>query len=404
MEFKNITLLFSISIISIFTSNAQENLKESFKDTITYNEENTEKVIAFGSFIEASIHENNPDNYNSKFNKESFFENVFNYYPEINREDEFVKGFTNGLKKSLDSFPTRIITEVENGSYYDFINYSYDYESQTYYLLFRLYSLETGMNYHNYRIQKNKNKIEFSDIYVYVTGEFLADTIGRLLRYSIPEIEKEDDGKQYQIDKDSKTLFNAIMYNKSGLFDKAYEAMEKLESGLSKEKFVLILKTLMASQIDETKYLKSLEDLISTFPEDPTLALNRIDYHIFREEYFEAIQVINQLQNETEDDFLNFIKGTVAFQDGNYDLAFNMFSFIIEDYPGFFDGQVGYLNVLVMMENYADAIIYLDTLLAEGYDKSSLIVYLEEDDESGENILELFIQTEDFKAWKTKKD
>ena len=260
------------------------------------------------------------------------------------------------------------------------------------------------MNYHNYRIQKNKNKIEFSDIYVYVTGEFLADTIGRLLRYSIPEIEKEDDGKQYQIDKDSKTLFNAIMYNKSGLFDKAYEAMEKLESGLSKEKFVLILKTLMASQIDETKYLKSLEDLISTFPEDPTLALNRIDYHIFREEYFEAIQVINQLQNETEDDFLNFIKGTVAFQDGNYDLAFNMFSFIIEDCPGFFDGQVGYLNVLVMMENYADAIIYLDTLLAEGYDKSSLIVYLEEDDESGENILELFIQTEDFKAWKTKKD
>jgi hypothetical protein len=94
----------------------------------------------------------------------------------------------------------------------------------------------------------------------------------------------------------------------------------------------------------------------------------------------------------------------VAFQDGNYDLALNMFSYIIKEYPGFFDGQAGYLNVLVMMENYSEAINYLDILITEGYEKLSLIAYLEEEDETGENSLEPFILSKDFKTWKVKDD
>lgn len=403
MGFKNIVLLFSFLLINNYSINAQNNRNDIRKDTMALSDENTEKVMAFGHFIEASIHENNPDDFNSKLNSDSFFDLVFKYYPEINRKDEFVKGFRNGLKASLSAFPSKIITEVENGSYYDFVNYRYDYESETYYVLFRLYSLETGMNYHDYRVQKNKDDIEFSDMYIYVSGEYLSETIGRLLSYSIP---KEDvkAKEQSQIERDSEILYQVIMYHKSGAYGKAYEAMEQLESKLSKEKFVLILKSLIASQVDDAKYLKSLEELIATYPDDPTLALNKIDYHIYKENYFEAIQVINQLQNETEDDFLNFMKGAVAFLDGNYDLALNMFSYTIENFPGFFDGQIGYLNVLIVMENYSEAINFLDTLIAEGYEKPSLIDYLEEDDETGENILDQFIQSEDFKAWKLKED
>jgi hypothetical protein len=241
---------------------------------LSYNEENTEKVIAFGNFIQASVHENNPDDFNSKFNKESFFNHVFNNYPEINPKDKFVKGFTDGLRQSLYTFPTKIITEVENGAYYDFISYSYDYDSQTYYALFRLYSLETGMNYHNYRILKNKDNIEFSDMYIYVSGEYLAKTIGRLLSFSIPKVEVKDNNNKHIVDNDSKILFNAIMHNRSGEIEKAYNALQTLEFELSKDKFVLVLKSLLASQLDETKYLNSLEDLISTFPGDPTLRKN----------------------------------------------------------------------------------------------------------------------------------
>jgi len=377
---------------------AQEDINDRLKDTITFNEANTEKIIEFGEYIQASIHESKPENYSEKLNTETFFDRMLSNFPEIDPEDEYVLGFIEGLNEAINAFPAKIIYEVETGSYYDFINYRYDLESQTYYALFRLYSLESGMNYHDYRVQKKDGEFMFSDMYIYASGEYFTQTLGRILSYSLPK----DDSNNANSDSDQ--LMKALLFNKNGRYEEAYHTMNRIDSKLSKEKFFLVFKTLIASQLDEAKYLKSLEDLMETLPDDPTIALNKIDYYIFKEEYFEAIQVINQLQNETEDDFLNFMKGAVAFLDGNYDLAHNMFSYTIENYPDFFEGQAGYLNVIIMMEKYDEAIAYLDTLLEEGYDRQSLATYLEEEDENGENILDAFIQSEAYKTWKTKED
>lgn len=403
MGLKSLAILFLLLCNGHMRLNAQDTTKASAKDTITYSDENTQKVIEFGNSIETSIHENDPEAYISKLNKDLFYDRVLNGYSSVDREDSFIKGFLLGMDKALTSFPNEIITEVENGAYYDFISYRYDIEAQTYYALFRLYSSETGMNYHDYRIHKDNGEFQFSDMYVYLSGEHFTNTIGRMMSYTVPEkrlfglIDKKDDGE-------SKALFKAIILNNNGNYEKAYEIMNGLTSKLTKEKFFLIFKSLMASQIDEEKYLKSLEDLITTFPKDPTIALNKIDYHIYKGDYYEAIQVINQLQNETEDDFLNFMKAGVAFEDQNYDLALNLYAYTIENYTDFFEGQAGYLNTLIMMTNYKDAITYLDTLVAEGYEKSGLIDYIEEKDEYGENILEVFAKSKDYKTWKKIKN
>nr|WP_321237388.1 hypothetical protein [uncultured Psychroserpens sp.] len=379
---------------------AQDDVEDRHIGALIYSEKNTQKVIELGQQIEASIHDSDSEAYISKLNKDQFFNRLLSNYPAIDREDSFIKGFLIGMRLALKSFPDEIITEVENGAYYDFINYRYDTEAQTYYILFRLYSSETGMNYHDYRIHNANDEIQFSDMYVYLSGEHFASSLGRMMSYTIPE--KTLGTSKIESNNESKDLFKAIMYNKNGDYEKAYGLIDGLKSELSKEKFLLIIKALIASQIDETKYLKSLEDLITTFPDDQTIALNKIDYHLYKEEYFEAIQVINQLQNETEDDFLNFMKAAVAFEDANYDLALNLYGYTIENYPDFFEGQAGYLNTLVMMKNYTNATKYLDTLLAEGYDKQSLIDYIEEEDDYGENILDQFILTENYKTWKTK--
>jgi tetratricopeptide (TPR) repeat protein len=143
--------------------------------------------------------------------------------------------------------------------------------------------------------------------------------------------------------------------------------------------------------------------LIYAFPNDQTIALNKIDYHLYKEEYFEAIQVINQLQNETEDDFLNFMKAGIAFEDKNYDLALNLYTYTINNYPNFFEGQVGYLSTLIVMKNYIDTTHYLDTMIAEGYDKQGLSNYIEEEDENGVNILKAYSKSKNFLDWKKNK-
>ncbi|WP_298894191.1 hypothetical protein [uncultured Psychroserpens sp.] len=403
MGYKKQLLFFSILILSCFIVDAQELTNDIRKDTVSFSEENTQKVLEFGEFIAATVHNNDSEAFISKLNDKVFFERILSVNPSIDTEDSYIKGFLIGMKRALNSFPNEIIMEVENGAYYDFISYRYDQEAQTYYALFRMYSSESGMNYHDFRIHKENDEILFSDMYVYLSGEHFTETLGRLMTYTLPE-KKLFGLLESSPNEESKDLFKAIMHNKNGDFLKAFEIMDGLKSELAKEKFLLIFKSLIASQIDDEKYLKSLEDLINTFPDDPTILLNKIDYHIYKSEYFEAIQVINQLQNATEDDFLNYIKASVAFEDQNYDLALNYFKYTAENYPDFFEGQAGYLNTLIMMNDYPEAVNYLDELIADGYDKPAIIEYIEEDDEYGENILETFSKSKDFKAWKKKKE
>lgn len=403
MGLKSLPFLFLLLCTSNLKIYAQEDWNETLKDTMSFSDENTQKVIEFGTLIENSIYASDPDVFIANLNTDLFFERVLSDFDKVDRKDNFIEGFLIGMRQGLKAFPDEIITEVENGAYYDFISYRYAAEAQTYYALFRLYSSETGINYHDYRIYKNNDEIQFSDMYVYLTGEHFTSTIGRMMSYSIPNNPLLNQ-KISSNNGESKALYKAAILNSNGKYEKAYKIMDGLKSEFSKEKFVLIFKSLIASQLDEAKYLKSLEALFTAFPDDQTIALNKIDYHIYKGEYFEAIQVINQLQNETDDDFLNFMKANVALQDSNYDLAINLYKYTIDNYPNFFEGQAGYLSTLILMENYPDAAKYLDTLIAETYDKQALIEYIEEEDEYGENILDAFTKSEDYKTWKIKKN
>nr|WP_321222377.1 hypothetical protein [uncultured Psychroserpens sp.] len=395
MRLRNLTYVFLLLCLSTQNIAAQKINNETLKDTIAYSEENSLRVIEFAQLIETAIHDSDAETFVAKLNKDKFFNRILNDYPTLDPNDPFVKGFIVGMNRALIAFPNEIITDVENDAYYDFINYRYDEQAQTYYALFRLYSSDVGMNYHDYRIVNIDGELQFSDMYIYLVGEHFTDTIGRVMQYTMPK-----DSIVEEKNPEKKELLKAILLNKSGDYKKAYKILNGFKSELSNEKFLLIFKILVSMQLDEDKYLASLEDLIEAFPDDPTIALNRVDYHLYKENYIEAIQVINQLQNETEDDFLNFMKAGIAFEDKNYDLALNLYTYTIENYPDFFEGQVGYLSTLVLMKNYTDTSKYLDTLIEEGYDKEALIEYIEEDDEFGENILEGYAKSNEFTQWK----
>ena len=388
-------LLFSIFAI------AQNNANFNPNDTITYNDSNSEKVVALGNLIESSVLNNQSEPFVGKLYKNALLKRILQDNTTSDLNSDYLKSFVKGIKQGLDLFPQEIITEVENGAYYDFVNYRYDQNLQTYYILFRLYSAEGGLNYHDYRIHKKDSEMLISDIYLYLAGENITTTMSRLMTYVAPN--KKILGLiETTKDEGVTELFQAIQYKKSGNFELAYKLMDGITSKLSKEKFFLIFKSLMASNIDDEKYLATLKELIETHKDDPTIVLNKIDYYIYKEDYFEAIQVINQLQEDTEDDFLNFLKANVAFYDENYDFALNNYKYIVDNYPDFFEGQAGYLSTLVMMNNFKDATSFISTLISEGYDRADIINYVEEDDDNGENILEVLVQSEPYKAWKLK--
>ncbi|WP_054850628.1 lipopolysaccharide assembly protein LapB [Olleya sp. ITB9] len=404
MALKQLISSLVILLLLFKTVDAQQTFKINPNDTITYNDSNSEKVVALGSAIETAVHNNQVDDFISKWYKNVFIKRIIDLNPNSgSMTADYAKTFVSGIKKGLDKFPNEIVTEVQNGSYYDFVNYRYDQYLQTYYLLFRLYSTEGGMNYHDFRVHKKNGEMLFSDAYIYYSGENLSQTMSRLMSYVTPKdkiLGLVDSPKNKDID----NLFVALKFKNSGHYELAYKLINTIKSEVSKDKFFLIFKTLIASNVDDNKYLAALEELINTYPNDPTIVLNKIDYHIYKNEYFEAIQVINQLQEETEDDFLNYLKANVAFEDKNYDFALNNYKYTIDNYPDFFEGQAGYLSTLVMMKNYDKATKYVASLIKDGYAKQDIINYIEENDAFGLNILQPLVESKSYKNWKLKSD
>ncbi|SHH44479.1 tetratricopeptide repeat protein [Winogradskyella jejuensis] len=384
-----------ISILS-FSQNTE---KKRVKDTLSNTLANDLKVKALGDSLQNAIINYESEKFLTYFSNEEFIERLKKLNTDADYEDNFVKGLLSGVLKGFNAFPNRIISELKADGYYDFVNYRYDEYEQTYFILFRLYS-QSGLNYHDYRIRKNPDTgdFEFTDIYIYLTGEDFSQTLGRIITFTMNSSNSK--GKTLKGFQDFMQLEKAIKANQVGNPQRGYYIMEKIKGDISKDKFFLILKSMMAANLGDEEYLKSLEELFAIHGDDPTIFLNKIDYYLLKGMNYEAVECVEKLKKITEDDFLNYSKANIAYMDENYQVALDNYKYIVDNYEGFFDAQSSYLAILTVLNRNDEAIDYLNTLVEE-YDKEDLIEYLEELDENNENVFEDFIKTEAYKTWKT---
>src|SRR5690606_24729591 len=105
--------------------------------------------------------------------------------------------------------------------------------------------------------------------------------------------------------------------------------------------------------------------------------LTLVDYHIMKEEYDVAFDLVDNLQVETSDDFLNYIKGNIAFLRGDSESALAYFSYMIENYADFYLPYVNNVSLYTQQLKFDDAISVLDKLVERDYDKQLLIEYIE---------------------------
>ena len=134
------------------------------------SKENDEKVSAIAQEIEASFLDLSIDGFKQYFDNESFKYNLLKGI-DIDANDSYVKGFLNGVGKAGDKLALKVLNEIENGAYYNLINYRYNIVEKAYYFTFRMYSEETGINYHDYKVCSDGKNIKVNDIYIYLSGE-----------------------------------------------------------------------------------------------------------------------------------------------------------------------------------------------------------------------------------------
>lgn len=397
---KHIALLFLILCMSTsFSQNSHEpSLNFAVNDTI-----NDSKVIAFADLLQTSLYELDTAFFMENFDGDSFANKVIlNDEESLKKKDiqVFNKAFKVGFLGEFDIFPTNIVKSIKNDASYDVVNYYYDELESKYHLLFRAYSDDDGLNYHDYQLNYVNETFKIEDIYIYTTGEYLSDTVKQLYMLNLPRTYVDDISPK---EKRSNTVlffhdYTELLGQKK--YKEAYNLLSNLEGEIKDQKVIYIMKIQVASAINEVYYMEAIDELLKKFPKDPSTQLMAVDYFVMLKDYNATMAALEALENATSDTFVQYMRGNLSWEFNDYEGAEKAYNAIMKEYPDF---EAARLNLLYMYDEakmFTSCITLLDDFIANDfYTKQDLINFI--DDTSNEllNIpkAEIYIQ------WKEKK-
>jgi hypothetical protein len=365
------------------------------------SKENDEKVSAIAQEIEASFHDLSTDGFNEYFDTESFKVKLISNI-DFSSNDPYIRGFLDGVGDAGNKLALKIINEIENGAYYNLINYRYNIVEKAYYFTFRIYSEETGINYHDYKVCSDGKDIKVNDIYIYLSGEHLSETLNRIFKMSL------EDEKNNTFNSKGSTLnsmfkvMNAQKLLQEGKVRQAYEMVDGITGPMKNEKFFLLIKALIASSYDDKIYEDILSEFAKLYPDDPTLYLKLIDYYFLKENYKMVHIYLDKLMFETNDDFLNLMKAHAYMLQEDFINAEKYYNYIKVNYPASFSAYIGEMISLSYQNRFEETLAIAQNLVDDGYDKNELIQFFEEKEPDGSNQLEAFVRSKIYKDWKSK--
>ncbi|WP_046758769.1 tetratricopeptide repeat protein [Kordia jejudonensis] len=397
---KHIALLFLILCMSTsFSQNSHEPSSNfAVNDTI-----NDSKVIAFADLLQTSLYELDTTFFMENFDGDAFANKVILNDEESLKKEEvqvFNEAFKVGFLGKFDIFPLNIVKSIKNDASYDVVNYYYDELQRKYHLLFRAYSDEDGLNYHDYQLNYTNEVFKIEDIYIYTTGEYLSDTVKQLYMINLPRTYVDDINLE---ENRSNSILFFHDYQKliaQEKYKEAYALLSNLEGDIKDQKVIYIMKIQVASAINEIYYMEAIDELLKKFPEDPSTQLMAVDYYVMLKDYNTTMASLDALKMATSDTFVEYIRGNLAWEFNDYEAAEKAYKAIMIEYPEF---EAARMNLLYMYDEaqMMEACIDMlnDFITKEYYTKQDLITFI--DDTANE--LKYIPTSEIYTTWKEKK-
>ncbi len=251
-----------------------------------------------------------------------------------------LQGIREGLKRV--GLGDRIIESLGDDGHYEMVKH---YEKDgIHHLVYRLYS-DDGLNYHDIELCKRKGKTGIADIFVYITGENLSNTISQLANSFV-----EFEGKTRNNSKQVVEAINRIReYSGSGEYQKALRFYEKLPKNIQDQRTVKVIYLQVCREADTEKYRTGLEQFRNQFPNDPNIDLLMIDAYIMDNDFDNALACINRLDSFiNKDPFLDFYRALICNMGQKSKDARLYLESLYQNYPDFGTG------VIELIANYID--------------------------------------------------
>jgi len=347
-----------------------------------------------GNSIENTFHNNDVESFMKMFDTETFYSNIITVDSSNFKLRMFNKDFKQGINSK---FADLLMLNIGEDEYYNFINFAYD-DDENYYLRFRLYSDE-GINYHEYFLAGSDSNIyKISDFYNYTTGEFISETLKRLYDFASSSIINREFTENDSLNlKAISTFIIAEEMKKKGYIEDAINLIQDIPDCEFKEsKIYYIFKLLMIDIQDEEAYKQILEECMYKFPSNPTLYLFGIDYYLMNESYDKALEMVDNLEYITNDEFLDLYRCNIYFEAESYDKAEKFGENLLENFPYFFEAYENLLSIYAYNDKYEESTELLDKFLNNFDATKSEIV------EMVKQFYPRFYRSKEFKHWKRK--
>ena len=377
-------------IVGIFFLIASNFLSSQEKSTYRFAE-----VDSIGERIEETINLQDKNYINSLFDFDRFVDR-FLIKSKKKKINDFNKNFTKGLRK-LD-LGDILTTEIAGGAFYNYLKFYLD-EHRKFHLLFRLYSEDEGINYHDFLLEDTPDGYKIVDMYVYLTGENWSDTfkslyVGYILELDKPELKKT--AKPYYLS--FIKLKKAIELNNQGKSEEAYKLYQEIPEEHKKNKTFRMNLVLITQNLSDHIYARAIEDYSKSFPNDPGLYLLMIEKTMAKAKYDECIQHIDSLDNALEgDDFLDLYRANIYYLKNDYENAENYFLNLAENYPSFLDSYDSLLTIYAETKKFDSAIEILEIMVKDFELSKNRLQYTVR-----ENFIDLY-DSQQFKDWLDKE-
>ena len=343
----------NIAIITFLVFIQFNAFSQSATDTIIYN---------LGMQFDSAFSVLDKTFFEEFFDADAFTKKFITQNSGNEKIEEFNRSINIGVQQG---FINKIMETLENGGSYNFINYSQDEETGQYFLLIRFLS-EDGLNYHQYSLIEKDGSYKADDIFVFMSGENLSETIGRIYKTGIYSIS----GEGFQSEMDS-IYFNSVIalnrikqLNEMGATKLARKQFDEIPDELKMEKLFILYEIQLLESLEEGKYKELLDRYALLYPDDISIFLISFDKFFLEEKYDEAFSMVDSIYAYTGDDLLDFYKGNILFSKGNLKDAEFHFKRTIENYPYYIDAYDALFYIYIEEKRYNDIISIFNSIVS----------------------------------------
>ncbi|WP_163997141.1 hypothetical protein [Pyxidicoccus caerfyrddinensis] len=267
--------------------------------------------------------------------------------------------------------------------------------------LFRLVSTR-GLNYLDLELAKDASgQVRVVDIYPYVAGEFLSETLRRAYLAVAAEANQglvdRLMGKEQTYLKNLPRMQAMQQAFQAGKYEEALSIYDQFPASFKNYKSVLLLRLQSAAalSVQGEAYAQAIADYEKALPNDPSVELVAFDGYLLRKDHAGAIRVLDRLDRRVRDPYLSVLRGNVMLDKGDTAEARRHYEAAITAEPTLLVGHWSLAGLALQEKQYKELGERLDAIEATG------LVHL--NDLEGTANYEGFVKSPEYKVWKKRR-